>query len=91
MPIRSHTLEPGHDHDSALIECIRDAIAAYLLDLGLGVPRIRYDPDLRSRERDGLVTKRVDRHRKKSDRDLLARGKQHVHLTLVRDLGNLLR
>ena len=49
------------------------------------------DSDLRAGEAHGLHTQRLYRHCKQSHAHLLARGKQHVHLTGARSLVDLLR
>jgi hypothetical protein len=54
------------------------------------VAGVRDDAGLRAGHGHGLVALGVDRHGQQRDRDLLARGEQHVHLTggrLVADLA----
>ena len=81
---RGDALEAGDDHDLSLLERLADAARADLDDPGLAVARVGEDPRLRAGERDRVPAEIHDRHRQQRDRDLLARGEQHVELAVVR-------
>ena len=84
-----HSLEPGDEDDSILVERLVDAVRANVDDLRLAVRRVGHDPRLRAGERDRLVAEVVDGHRAQRVGDALADGDQHVELARVRVRAHL--
>jgi len=62
------------------VEGLTDALGGDLGDPRLRVGAVGADRRLKSRERARLEAQAVQRHGQERDRDLLARGQQHVHL-----------
>ena len=81
---RRDALEPGDEHDPALVERLVDPARADLDDLGLAVHGVGDDPGLRAGERDRLVAEVVDDHRGQRARDPLSHRDEHVELARVR-------
>ena len=88
---RRDALEPGHEHDLAVVERLVDAARAHLDDLRLPVHRVGDDPGLGAGERDRLVPEVEDRHRRERAGDALADRDEHVELARVRLVGDLAR
>ncbi len=84
-------LEAGDEHDLVLLQRRVDPLRAHLDDLRLRVAPVRHDPGLGAGERHGLVPEVVDRHRAQCVRDPLAGRDEHVVLTRVRPIRDLVR
>ena len=84
-------LEAGDEHDLAGVERGEHAVRPDVEDLRLAVRGVGDDPGLRARQRDGLVSEVVDRHRHDGARDALAGREQHVELARSRGGRDLVR
>ena len=74
-------LEAGDDRDRALGERIAEPVGPYVEDLRPAVRRVGEDAGLRAGEAHRVLTPVDDRHAEQRDRDALARGEEHVHLS----------
>ena len=80
-----HALEARHNDDVALVEVALDAVHAHdAVDLGAGMRGVRHDAHLRARVAHGRHAQGLDGHGEHGNRDLLAGGQEHVHLTCRR-------
>ena len=82
-------LEAGDEDDRPLVERLVDPARAHLDDLCLSMHGVGDDPRLRAGERDRLVPEIVDHHRRQRTGDPLPDRDEHVELTgmwRVRDL-----
>src|SRR3989441_911641 len=84
-------LEPRDDGDLARVEGLADALGADLSDPCPRVGAVGADRRLESRERTRPQPYGLQGHREEGDRDLLARGEQHVHLAWLGRRRHLVR
>ena len=80
LGVLADALEPGHDHDVALLERGGDPARGDVDDLGLAVHRVGDHAGLGAGERAGGEAEVGDRHRHERHRDALTGGEQHVEL-----------
>ena len=85
-----HALEPGHDHDVSLLQCLEDAAGSDVDDLGPAMGGVGDDPRLRARVRSGGKACGVDGQGQQRHGDALSRREQQVQLPGVRGRRQLL-
>ena len=88
--VLADSLEPGHQHDPALVQGGLQPGRGDVDDLGFAVGAGGDDAGLRAGERAGLRAERLDGHRDQRVGDPLAGGQQHVQLARRRRRAHLL-
>ena len=83
-------LKAGDDDDIALVQRLHDLGRIDAQDARLAVSVVGLDTHLMAQVRARRLTELLERERQQGDGNLLAGGEQHVFLTLVGDLGNLM-
>jgi hypothetical protein len=86
--VGGNALESRDDRDLPGRERVADAVPADLDDARAPVGGVGDDARLRAGERNRVAAEVDDRHREQRDRDLLARGEEHVLLARVRPRGD---
>ena len=82
-------LEAGHDGDLAAVERPRDGARVDVLDAGPREGAVGEDTHLVAEHRHGLAALGLDGQRQQPHGHLLAGGRDHVQLTLVRQVADL--
>ena len=88
--VLADALEPGDQHDLAVVERVAQPARGDVDDLGVAVRPGGDDAGLRSGERPGLRAEGLDGHRHQRVRDALTGGQQHVEFARRRRRRHLL-